>query len=638
MPRLALRNYAYSLNLAANSDKVVYTATSHTGAFTLVSWFRNSLRDQIGYFFGDTSGTQKIGFNANNILGGRVLNGGTFGNFYAESTSGGTGGWNCFVLIRDSSDIVKTSLNGGAFVTQYSGAAQSGTTSWSRIGNTSSDTQGFRGNISDQKVFDGVAWTEQQAKDFYYAGIFSRTGIVREYLFAEGSGSTANDTSGSGVNGTITGATYSTNSPMKSPRTALTTPRLAVRNYNAALNVASGNYVTVADSDTFEPATFSIAFWFNTRQTGNVVIIEKDTNFGFSVQRDTDNIMKANSNNGTICKGTNAYSDGRWHFCVLHNGSAPKLYIDGVDETTTSTQRTAAYSTGPLYFGSRAGAAPYVGLLQDVQIFNRVLTAQEVKDLYYANVNPASGLIERWILDEGAGSTVTGRILGTSGTITGATFTSNTPMKSRKLVNGNMVPNGEMSYTPPFTAATSTSARFIDGTSGGSTSNSLFTWYFQKSGTATAQFDTSRTVPALKASTTATASYIEIFTPNSTGGGAGYFAKTLIPVRGSTSYTYSFYMETVANSGSASTGARISFIESLGDGTTASHQTNSTARTTTTARQLYTGTFTTVSGARFLQINPVLYGHDGAGTLIMDAFFDSITLTPTTPVTRTAVS
>lgn len=72
----------------------------------------------------------------------------------------------------------------------------------------------MRGTIDESRVWNR-ALTATEIANMYYNNIVPRNGLVAEYLFNEGSGTTALDTSGNGNVGTITGATYTTDVPLK---------------------------------------------------------------------------------------------------------------------------------------------------------------------------------------------------------------------------------------------------------------------------------------------------------------------------------------------------------------------------------------------------------------------------------------
>jgi hypothetical protein len=93
-------------------------------------------------------------------------------------------------------------------------------------------------------------------------------------------------------------------------------------------------------------------------------------------------------------------------------------------------------------------------------------------------------------------------------------------------------------------------------------------------------------------------------------------------------------MKTTANSGSATSGAGLDAREWNGAGTVGATNVIGTPVTTTTDWTKYSATFTTASTARFIQIRPQVIGNDGTATLIMDAWFDDIKLTTTTPDVR----
>lgn len=59
------------------------------------------------------------------------------------------------------------------------------------------------------------ALTAQEIEEFYRQNIVPVEGLCLEYLFEDGTGSTANDTSGNGNHGSISGATYVTQTPFK---------------------------------------------------------------------------------------------------------------------------------------------------------------------------------------------------------------------------------------------------------------------------------------------------------------------------------------------------------------------------------------------------------------------------------------
>jgi hypothetical protein len=85
--------------------------------------------------------------------------------------------------------------------------------------------------------------------------------------------------------------------------------------------------------------------------------------------------------------GTSSVVDGNFHHLVgVRDASTNelRLYVDGVLETTTpSTNYTANFGTGtPIYLGWFKAANKYhfTGVVDEIAVYNRVVTAQEITD------------------------------------------------------------------------------------------------------------------------------------------------------------------------------------------------------------------------------------------------------------------
>lgn len=197
----------------------------------------------------------------------------------------------------------------------------------------------------------------------------------------------------------------------------------------------------------------------------------------------------------------------------------------------------------------------------------------------------------------------------------------------------NLVFNGDFEYAPAFTAATTTSGKFVDGTAGGTSSANNYGWYTSYTNNAAAQFDSTEKYTgnnSFKLSTTAinsVAQVISVQVPNLSS--SSYFE--LLP---NTSYTITFRMKTNYVSGDGR-GAFLRHTQYTGD-KVSSTGTDSTYIKTTTNWTQYSISFTTASTTRFGLIRLFTWGQDAPATLIMDAWFDDIRLTKTTPDTRTA--
>lgn len=195
------------------------------------------------------------------------------------------------------------------------------------------------------------------------------------------------------------------------------------------------------------------------------------------------------------------------------------------------------------------------------------------------------------------------------------------------------VPNNNVDKYPTAQVATTTSNRFPDGTAGGSVTDPGYGGFiFGMGGTGTsALIDSSQyhnNPASYKISTTATGSYIEA----RLGGVNSYWGAFGIPIRPGYNYSYSFWMKTNYVSGDSASGAYIDWIVSDTAGAGVGQETSSTNIKTTTGWTLYTGSFTAHKNAAWVHPELRIYGHNGTGTLIMDAWFDEINLVQTSPI------
>jgi len=103
---------------------------------------------------------------------------------------------------------------------------------------------------------------------------------------------------------------------------------------------------------------------------------------------------------GSVSGTTNA-CDGRWHYLTaVKSGNTGYIYVDGNQQNSgtvknvTSTDRAtigaARYTGGIVYF--------FNGSIDEVRIWNRSLSADEVKQQYYSNLNKYD--VDKWIFYE----------------------------------------------------------------------------------------------------------------------------------------------------------------------------------------------------------------------------------------------
>jgi WD40 repeat protein len=210
-------------------------------------------------------------------------------------------------------------------------------------------------------------------------------------------------------------------------------------------------------------------------------------------------------------------------------------------------------------------------------------------------------------------------------------------VSSTRLSMRNMCINGDFEYAPTFTAATTGSSVFIDGTAGGSTTNNLYKWAMNKAGTVSAQFDPANSHSgsnSLKIAVASDGGTLEIHRhpqDNIVTSKKSY----CISVAPSTAYTCTYWYKAQLDSGSCTNGARLVVLQFSNDGTTIASASGTYINTTVGWTQ-DTITFTTGATVYGVDLSPRLYNLGGAANARLTAWFDDIMLYTTTPAVRTA--
>ena len=150
------------------------------------------------------------------------------------------------------------------------------------------------------------------------------------------------------------------------------------------------DYMTTNINANDYQTAFTVLFWvnFDFFQNGNIPIGRHTGNerFYFGVQDST--YMKAGiGDDYTYDSIAHGISTGEWsNFCYTRSGTTNTLYINAVQKGTF-TSNWSGTNTTQVYIGAlnNSGASQYLnGKLGPVQIYNRALSAAEIKQNYQA--------------------------------------------------------------------------------------------------------------------------------------------------------------------------------------------------------------------------------------------------------------
>jgi hypothetical protein len=199
----------------------------------------------------------------------------------------------------------------------------------------------------------------------------SNNGLVAAYGFEETSGNTVADASGKGNHGTIREAT-----------------RIAKGRYGQALQFDGVNdWVTIKDSPSLDLSTsMTLEAWVNPQsQAGEKALIAKEQSGGavYGLLNADANVPAAGIYDGQyhVLPGQNQLPVNEWtHLVVTYDGQYGRLYMNGVEVAKGAEKSLIQASNGELRIGGNSTWGAYFkGLIDEVRIYNRALTAAEVQ-------------------------------------------------------------------------------------------------------------------------------------------------------------------------------------------------------------------------------------------------------------------
>ncbi|WP_372846073.1 LamG domain-containing protein [Pontiella sp.] len=273
----------------------------------------------------------------------------------------------------------------------------------------SSGRQYFDGKVDDVRIYNRALSTAEVGELFSEGD----DGLVAYYPF----NGNANDASGNGHDGTVNGALLSTD------RDGAADGAFSFDGIDDRIDIPDE-----AAFDFERSNSFSIVFWMKSADgdiSGNNMVAKKESSGGhrgYNVAL-RDGLLRAQlvddylAGNWINQNGTTVLSDGVWHHVgVTYDGSSKaaglKFYVDGASEAVTveadNLSGTILTDVAPT-IGSRSSVYPYEGDLDAVRIYNRALSADEMKVLYEAaddaEVDPESNA-DGWLAVDPVSGTV----------------------------------------------------------------------------------------------------------------------------------------------------------------------------------------------------------------------------------------
>jgi hypothetical protein len=192
-------------------------------------------------------------------------------------------------------------------------------------------------------------------------------------------------------------------------------------NYAPYFTANGSNHVSIPDRQELRLQKFSVSAWFRTTMTNNssvAIIVNKggfgngdgndrpDMNYGIWITGSNQGVrgkvqagFENSAGSNYFVTSSNTYNDGNWHYAVVtFDGSVLRLYVDGQQVASLNTNNAIPdynWDT-PLTIGKTAlpnvNSNYFIGDIDEVRVYNRALSAQEVSDAYNNGIFSNDGL------------------------------------------------------------------------------------------------------------------------------------------------------------------------------------------------------------------------------------------------------
>lgn len=214
-------------------------------------------------------------------------------------------------------------------------------------------------------------------------------GLVGWWRFDEGSGTVAKDSGGNGNDGTVYGATW-----------------VDGKYGNASSFDGVNDYVKVDNNAALQiTGNLTIAFWVNiVSLSADMVPVDKHWGGEYFVKLLATGALQfahgapGNAEELTILPA-GSITAGSWiHIAVVRNTSTTQLtaYKNGVAGSPVSYTKTPTASTQDVYIGMEDAAYnPFYGAIDEVRIYNRALSQDEIQTLFQKKPDFSANLLAK---------------------------------------------------------------------------------------------------------------------------------------------------------------------------------------------------------------------------------------------------
>lgn len=245
-------------------------------------------------------------------------------------------------------------------------------------------------NLASVKLFsDGSQWYKLSEADS--SETVAADNLVGWWKLDETTGTMAADSSGQNNHGTLTKNTFSSNSQTGKLVNALYFHGDNDSNSDGNAD-GNGGYITVNDSSSLDISTsITMSIWYKMDafdHTYPTIMAKSNQNYRFYFAEGNKKFRTRMVYTGagtTDLVSSFASSTGVWYHAVFtYDGKVSKIFMNGDLDVSSNLVDTIVTNNNDLIIGDFGAGSirPFQGTIDDFRIYNRALTAAEVKAMY----------------------------------------------------------------------------------------------------------------------------------------------------------------------------------------------------------------------------------------------------------------
>jgi hypothetical protein len=248
----------------------------------------------------------------------------------------------------------------------------------------------YSGYIDEVRLWADVRTVDEIRSNMFSEISGSGDDLVASYSFNEGSGTAIENAEGTATyDGVLTnpdGDEWVNSSAFLGPRNCLVFDDL------------NSEEVIVPDDNSLDLESMTCEFWIYKTESEEDGLVMKDGNFRVKLSSEKVYFLKSGFTEGntTATVPINTWTHVACVFDYTGGTNVMTIYINGVEDYTTSGEGGNSTSANDLFIGSLSAANYYSGKMDDLRFWNDARTQQEIQENLYATLDGDEDNLVAW--------------------------------------------------------------------------------------------------------------------------------------------------------------------------------------------------------------------------------------------------